>query len=142
MIVERFRPEHLEALVVQDAQAFMRPIFSNPKYAQDIAKMESYTAFIDGRPVAIAGILPIWEGRAECWAIIAQDIGRAGMRKFHRAALAFLDASPLRRMEAFCDANFVQAHRWLLMLGFEYEGAARKYSPDGRDCLRFARVKS
>lgn len=138
MIVERFRPEHLEQLILQPAQEFAG---LNRGHAESLSKTESFAGLIDGRVVACAGVTPLWDGRGEAWALIARDIGAKGMHELHFQAKRYLSGSALRRIEASCDATFMQAHRWLFLLGFKFEGPLRKYTPDGRDCLRFARVK-
>lgn len=141
MIVERFKPEHLESLVLQPAQEFARATVAEKGYGESLAKFDSFTASVDGRVVACAGVIPMWNGRGDAWALIARDIGAKGMHELHYAVLRYIRASSLRRVEACCDATFEQAHRWLMLLGFSYEGPLRKYFPDGRDGIRFAMVR-
>lgn len=141
MLIERFRPEHLQSLILQPAQEWARPSFDDPSYAEQLAKFDSYSGFIDGRIVMCGGITRMWEGRGEAWALIARDVGPSGMHSIHYAVKRYLGAATLRRIEAACDASFLQAHRWLVLLGFKYEGKMEKYTPDGRDCLRFAMVR-
>lgn len=141
MIVERYHPDHLKDLVLQPAQEYARASVESKDYCNALSHSEAYSAFVNGRVVACIGVVPVWEGRGDAWALIARDIGPMGMHKLHFAVRKLINASPLRRIEACCDAGFEQAHRWLLLLGFGYEGPLRKYTPDGRDCLRFARVR-
>lgn len=141
MIVERLRPEHLQALILQPAQEFARASLGKPGYAEALAASEAFAGIIDGRVVACAGVRELWQGRGEAWALIAKDIGAKGMHETHYAVKRYLDESAMRRIEAACDAAFLQAHRWLYLLGFKYEGPLESYTPDGRDCLRFARVR-
>lgn len=141
MIVEPFKPEHLEALVLQPAQVHPYASVADKGYGEALAKHEAYTGFIDGRIVACAGVVPIWDGRGELWALVARDIGKLGMRSLHYGVKRWLGSAAFRRLEAHCDAEFMQAHRWLMLLGFNYEGPLAKFLPDGRDALRFARVR-
>lgn len=141
MIVERLRPEHLEALILQPAQQFARANLEQKGYAEALAQGEAFALLSEGRVVACAGVVPMWEGRGDAWALIAADIGPKGMHEAHYVVRKYLEKSALRRIEAACDAAFLQAHRWLYLLGFAYEGPLAKYTPDGRDCLRFARVR-
>lgn len=141
LLFERFRPEHLNSLVLQPSQASTYADFSNNGYGEALATHESYTGFVDERVAICVGMIEIWEGRAELWALIAHDIGAKSMHSLHYTAKAWLAQCKYRRVEAHCDAEFGQAHRWLRLLGFEYEGPLAKYTPDGRDCLRFARVR-
>ena len=141
MIVMPFKPEHLETLVLQPAQEMARVDIAGKGYGEALAKSDSFTALIDGRVAACAGVIPMWEGRGEAWAMIAGDVGPMGMLRIHHAVKRYLDLNGLRRIEAACDAGFAQAHRWLLLLGFHYEGPLAKYTPDGRDCVRYARIR-
>lgn len=141
MIFEPFKPEHLQALIVQPAQEYARADYQRREYAEALVNGDSYAAVMDGRVVACVGVLPIWQGRGDAWAIIARDIGPKGMHALHYEVRKRLQNVNLRRIEAACDAAFLQAHRWLYLLGFKYEGPLAKYTPDGRDCLRFAMVR-
>ncbi|KAF7958209.1 hypothetical protein AWV80_01170 [Cupriavidus sp. UYMU48A] len=76
------------------------------------------------------------------WAVIAADIGGSGMLALTRAVRRGMDVCTAQRIEVEVDSYFPQAHRWVQMLGgFEWEGRMRKYTPDGRDCDRYARVR-
>jgi RimJ/RimL family protein N-acetyltransferase len=142
MNIEPFKPEHFDTLILQPAQEYARPNLENRGYGEALASRgDAFTGFIDGRVVGCVGVLPMWEGRAEAWALLARDVGLRGMREVHNAVLRYLEMCPYRRLEAHCDADFPQARRWLEMLGFEFEGPLRAYKPDGKDCLRFARIK-
>jgi RimJ/RimL family protein N-acetyltransferase len=86
----------------------------------------------------------MWAGRAEAWAFIAGDVPRRAWPALHRAVMRTLDSVAaelgLRRIEASCAHGWPPGRRWLLLLGFEEEGLARCYAPDGRDFWRFARI--
>lgn len=140
MIVEPFRPDHLERLVLQPAQEYARASLENKAYGEALVGPHSFAGLIDGRVVACAGVVPMWEGRGDAWALIANDVRPKGMLQIHFAVRRFLKMSGFRRIEAACDVGFPQAHRWLALLGFGYEGLLKAYTPDGRDCLRFARI--
>lgn len=141
MIVERFKPEHLENLVLQPAQEYARATLAEKGYGDSLAKFDAFSALDGARVIACAGVIPVGEGRGEAWALIARDIGARGMHELHYAVRRYLKGSDLRRVEACCDATFEQAHRWLMLLGFSYEGPLRKYFHDGRDGIRFAMVR-
>lgn len=140
MIIEPFKPEHIENLLIQPAQAFMRPLMSNPDYGRTLAMGPAYSALEGGLVLGCAGVIPLWDNRAEAWALMGADLKRHFVR-IHRAALRFLDGCPIRRIEAHCDADFCDAKTWLELLGFQYEGFMRAFTPDGRDALRYARVR-
>lgn len=92
-----------------------------------------------GDIMAIAGFVPIWEGRALVWAMLSQDAGKHFI-KIHKAVKKALVECPFRRVEATVDIGFKAGHRWMKMLGFKPEGYMRAYTPDGKDQMLYARV--
>jgi RimJ/RimL family protein N-acetyltransferase len=141
MQIVPYKPEHLTNLLLQPAQAYMRPFFDDPQYGRALAiPGKAFTAIECDRVLGCAGLIPYWEGRAEAWSLLANDI-KGNFVPIHMAALRFLDSCGFRRVEAHVDADFGCAKRWMDMLGFQYEGPLKAYTPDGRDCLRYARVR-
>ena len=103
----------------------------------------AWTALVGGEPAACAGVAPLWPGVAEAWSFAGAAIGREALA-FHRAvARGLADAERdlrLHRVQAACRADHVRGRRWLALLGFEEEGLMRRYGPEGRCFVRFARV--
>lgn len=97
------------------------------------------------RVVASAGIVHKWRGLASIWALIGRDAQphewiaivrrvRAGLEAAHRAGV--------RRIEGQADAEFRPACRMFELLEFdEPRVLLRAYSPLGRDCWLYARVR-
>lgn len=142
MEIRPYTAADMHALLIQPAQAVMRPILLSNGYPEALEPLESFTGLIDGRVVVCAGLCPLWAGNVRAWAVIAGDIGGVGMVALTRAVRRGLDVCQARRIEVEVDSEFKQAHRWVEMLGgFEWEGRMRKYTPDGRDCDRYARVR-
>ena len=140
MIVVPFERWHLERMVIQQRQQGLEHLLTNEVFAA-LVGCQSYTA-LDGEEVlACAGVLEVAPGRAAAWAYISQDVGRR-MRGVTRAVKGFLDMAQYRRIEMDVDCEFPQAHRWARMLGFEMECERRRsFTPDGRDCALYARVR-
>jgi hypothetical protein len=136
-----YQADHLEKLMLQPSQAGVRKYFGNPEYGKMLELPGLAFTATDGDAVlAMAGVLPRWEGRAEAWALLAGDLTRHFVQ-IHRAVLRFLDATDIRRIETAVDANFPAGLAWVELLGFKNEGLMPGYTPEGRDCYRFARVK-
>jgi len=93
-----------------------------------------------GTIIAIGGLIPLWENRAQAWMLIAGDL-KTNMIGLHRGVKKFLAKAPYRRIEATVDIGFKEGYRWLKMLGFEIEGYMKAYRPDGGDMMLFARVR-
>lgn len=144
MKIVPFLAEHLQALHLQPAQAWMQPLVDAPEYAQTLARADSYTALAWNRVVAVAGIVTIWPGRAHLSALLAADLACDNQfLLLHRETLRRVEALPHRRIEATVDDNFEEGHRWLGMLGFHLETPIGMdgYMPDGRTSYLYARVK-
>jgi len=136
-----YKAEHLEAMMLQPAQENVRRYFGNPEYGRMLDfPGHAFTAMEGEKVIAMAGVLPRWEGRAEAWALLSGDLKRHFVR-IHRAILRYLETSDIRRIETAVDANFKAGIVWAEMLGFKNEGLMPGYTPEGRDCYRFARVK-
>lgn len=144
MKIVPFELDHLKALHLQPAQAWMQPLVDAPAYAQQMAACDSYTALLEGAVVAVAGLVTIWPGRAHLSALISDGFKDSGaFVVLHREVLRRLAASPIARVEATVDGGFEAGHRWMRMLGFRLEtpkGMAG-YMPDGRTSYLYARVK-
>lgn len=142
MIIMPFKKEHFEELSRMPKQAFMKPILSTFGYADELEKQFSFSGLFNNRIVACAGLIPLWENNVRAWAITTTDIGGQSMLAVHRAVKRMLDVRTERRIEVEVDSNFDAGHRWIKMLGgFKWEGRMEKYTADGRDCDRYARVR-
>ena len=142
MKIEPYRPEHLTKLALQPDQQAARVFISEPGYPEMLASTNAFTAIIDGRIVGCAGIMELWKGRGMAWALLTGEIGGENMRRIHFAVKRYLDASTFQRIEATCDVNFAQGHRWLRLLGFTMETPVmRRYRPDGGDEAMYVRIR-
>jgi hypothetical protein len=138
--IRTYQPEDFGALWprIQQAQATFAPALS-PGYADLLAEHggSSWTAEWNDHVVALGGLQEIWEGRAMAWAFLACD---APMLRLTRAVSTLLRASPFRRVECWVDPTFAAGHRWAELLGFELEGLARAYLPDGGDAAIYSLI--
>lgn len=140
MHIMPFEPVHLRALVLQEAQSWMGPMLKSD-YGDTLKRSGPCFSLVDGDEVIVcSGVVNMWENRAQAWALISAGAGQHFVRIF-RAMRSFLDLQDTRRIEATVDANFMQGHRLMRMLGFEYEGMMHAYLPDGRDCCLYGRVR-
>lgn len=143
MNIVAFRPEHVRALELQQAQRYFAGEVSGLEYGQVLASSgQAFTALDGDRVIACSGCVEIWDNRAMAWALVSKDAGRH-MLGVHRAVSGFLSAAKWRRIEATVDVGFDAGMRWMALLGFHQETREpmRAYRPDGGDCYLFARVK-
>lgn len=140
--VEPFAPEHLARIALQPHQQPMRAFIQTPGYGEMLAQTDAFSAFIGERVIGCAGVMTLWEGRGTAWALLAGDLGAENMRRVHYAAKRYFEACTLRRIEATCDVNFREGHRWLTLLGFTLETPVmRGYRPDGGDESMYVRIR-
>jgi RimJ/RimL family protein N-acetyltransferase len=142
MNVAELRAEHLDRLSVQPSQAWALPLLRGPGYVDSLlADGDAWVVEHGERVVAAGGIVRLHAQHGEAWTLIAPDAG-PHMRRIHRLACEVLDGCPLRRVQAYADPEFRPAQRWLRMLGFELEGYCAAITPQGRDMLLFARIRT
>ena len=103
------------------------------------------TVTINGRPVAIFGLLIQWRGVATAWSVTDDRIEDAP-KDFHKVVLEMIEEYTrvfhIWRLQFNVVANYRQGVKWAEALGFENEGLMRKFDPKGRDYYRFARVRN
>lgn len=135
-----FKAEHLAAIQLQSAQAYLSDWVSEAQGEALAAQDNSYTALCKGKPLAAAGMIPQWQGRTICWAFIG-DVTQAQFLAIHRATKKIIDGCYAKRLEMTVDCDFAQAHRWARLLGFKMEAPRMEaYNPNGGDCSLYARV--
>lgn len=141
MKIDPFTPADMKELLERPSEACMREALSNEAYIAALAKHEAWTLRIGGVVMACAGIVPMWPGRFELWAVVASDIGRIGMLRLHRAVQRFLETRH-GRLEACVVAHFEAARRWVELLGFHCDTPRpmTAYLPDGSDAYLYSRV--
>ncbi len=139
--IEKLRPDHIRDIQLQDPQSFLQSALT-AEYAEELCAQAgvAWAAVADGRTIACAGLLEMWPGRAQGWALFSA----AALGNFvgiHRMAKRVLCDSAWQRVEVTVDAGHAAGVRWAERLGFTLEGRMRKYTSDGRDCLLYARVE-
>jgi hypothetical protein len=140
--IARMKPEHFAGFRLQAKQSTLAGNLCDPDYILSLCESgNAYAALVDNRAIAFGGCLELWRDRAYLWSLIGEDAG-PHMRTLVRAAAGYLEAAPWRRIEAAVVCDFPQGHRLIKMLGFEFEGRMRAYSPDGADHDLYARIKN
>ena len=138
-----FQPEHLEGLRLQRAQRHLKPLLAIPEYGRQLVTPYSWTGVANGAVVGCAGLLPQWPGRAIAWALLTPQLDARQFLRAHlrvRRVIETAQRDGMRRIEASVDAAFDAGHRWALALDFAPEGLMRRFSPEGRDHLLYARI--
>lgn len=140
--VRTFEPGDEAAMVLNDQQmATLAGVDWRASLLHAAKVGPVWTVEMGHRVIAVAGLSPQWQGRAVLWCYIATGIPKRIWPALHRAALRGLAARDERRIEAQTYVGWAPGERWLRMLGFECEGMARGFAPNGADCSSWARVK-
>lgn len=141
MKIVALKPEHILAVQLQPAQDFAMP-FVTERQAVDIAAARGigWTAMDGDQVLACAGIVHVHDERGLAWSMISEGALRQ-FKTIHRVISRVVDSAPWRRVEMIVDCEHAAGRRWAERMGFEQEGRMRAYTPDGRDCFLYARVK-
>lgn len=102
----------------------------------------AFTAFKYNRPVAIVGIVFIWQGVGEMWSIFDNQ-AREYPTTMMRVGLDFSDIAMrylhLHRLQITVRTDDNRAIRFAEAIGFKTECVMQKFGPDGVDYLLMAR---
>ena len=89
------------------------------------ARGVAFTGVVDGEILACAGVVILWPGMGEAWALVTPRI-KDHKFFFHRTTLQYLDLiaqeNHLDRIQANVQKDFGAGHRWAMSLGFRPEG--------------------
>ena len=138
--VETFRPDHYIALLREEPERIGLPTHeaSAAVYAE---RGPAFTGFVDGRIAVCAGIMLLWNGVGEAWALV-NGHGRQHLVFVHRAIRGVMQAvirqHCLHRLQVEIPETSMDARRWLKLLGFTFEHSALLYGPGGETYLRYS----
>ena len=129
-----FEPPHLRAVAPQCAQAEHTAYVETLEMAALVQPGAAFTAKEDGMVLGCAGVVPLWPGVGQAWAVFSDDLlehpvalTRSSERALERIAAAY----DMRRIQATVRDGHGRGARWLSFLGFELEGLLVNYGPGG-----------
>jgi hypothetical protein len=141
MIVEPFKPYHIDVLRAQGVQsAQLRAVSHVPDTYASVPPGPAVTVRDGDHILICGGINNYAPHRGMCWALLSPDAGKH-MLWLTRAVKRFIEIHPWRRLEATVEEQFGAGCKWVELLGFEFEGRMRGFGDDGETHLRYARVK-
>lgn len=138
--VLRFQKEHVSQIRQQERDLVENADFKPEHYAAFETQKYSYSIEISGRVMVCCGVVQLWPGRGEAWALIDRETKKYFVQLFKvmRDLLAGVECP---RIEAAIRHDFPQGHRLIRLLGFELEAPLmRKYGVTGEDYTLYARV--
>jgi hypothetical protein len=104
-----------------------------------LEKQNSWTAVIDGSPVACGGTIQHWPGRHQGWMYLNKASGKH-MRWL--TAMVFNKLNSIEgRLEISVRCDFALGHKWAKMLGFRVETERMvRFGPEGEDHTGYVRI--
>jgi hypothetical protein len=107
----------------------------------------SYTTLWNDVIVGVGGAVMMWEGVWEFWLILTKDSkldgahGIVAFETIRRKIDEIIEENNIVRAQAVVRLDFPRGIKMLEALGFQAEGYMKKYTPDGCDVYRYAKVK-
>jgi hypothetical protein len=140
--VEPFRLEH----VTQNEWMGESPLscLSNEVLQNMSHNDRGFTAKVDGKVVAVAGILLLWPGVAHAYSYLTVHSKTAYKFSLHksvnRGITTLQQLNNLHRLETLVELGYENGYRWVEALGFTCEGPLLNYTTDKKSFMRFARL--
>lgn len=97
-----------------------------------------------GNIVWIAGMYQISKHAAEAYFLTGEgfvEAFRETPKLFIKSLRKAIKEAPFPRVQCYCNADFLEAEKLILLMGFEYEGTLRKASVEQKDIKLFSVVK-
>jgi hypothetical protein len=140
-----FHVEHLDRFEGKVGGEWLSPDVDLKQVLAIYAKQGTlFSVIVGDKVVAVGGLLPLWKGVGEVFANFSPE-GEHYMKSIHRAAKGIIAAAladGFWRIQTNILAGFEKGILWVEGLGFVQEGPPmRKYSPSGKDMLRYVIVK-
>jgi len=101
----------------------------------------AWTLRVDGNIVGCGGVMLLWSGVGEAWVMpnaLAAEYPLACFRTICQGLQHAITAHNLRRVQSVVHESVPAEQRWVVRLGFEFEGVMRGYGPGGETYLRYA----
>ena len=135
-----FKPEHIFEIENPDDSGGLVQSVEHAVQLGEASGDQAFTVRVHGKTVLCGGVVHYWAERGEAWALIDEN-AKPYFAAIHRAARKFFDECPITRIEASIPLNFEAGHRWIYLLGFDFECNRRCFMPDGSTWSLYARVK-
>jgi len=139
-----FVPEHFDHLDYnhKEISVLAKGYDIKSMIAQQARMGTAFTVFRYNRPIAVVGIVFIWEGVGEMWSVLdnqAREIPATMLRvgiSFSDIAMRYLC---LHRLQITVRTDDNRAIRYAQAIGFKTECVMQKYGPDQVDYLLMTR---
>jgi predicted dehydrogenase len=107
--------------------------------SSSVLKNPCWTMEEDGIIYFIGGVHPVHPYRYIMWAFLSKFAGNKLLRITKEVMRNIMTYSNVR-LETVVSTDFDNGHKWVKMLGFEYEGTMKSYTQDGKDMAMYALI--
>ena len=132
----KYRPGDIAAVQCSEPEPFDGWADYAEQQGKGLATVEK-----DGRPVAVMGCLPCWDGVADCFNVIDREAvkgyGRPLSEMSRARILQVMQALGIHRMQATASVTDRQAQVFLRSIGFRRESVLIQGAPDRSDLAMF-----
>ena len=114
-------------------------------YPEMFSPETSYAGLVDGKIIAVGGVVLFWDGVGEAWLILTKDIldyKLTAYRHIREMVGLAIKHFKLRRLQITVRTDFERAVKMAEKIGFVREGLMIGYCPDGCDAYIYAMVKN
>jgi len=104
----------------------------------------SVSIYSGDKLIMLAGIVPMWCGVGELWALVDEDIMtyyRRDPRAFIKAVRMWMALTPYHRVQTPVREGFDAGTRFARFFGFKPEGLMTAYGPKRENYFRYAYVR-
>jgi RimJ/RimL family protein N-acetyltransferase len=143
--IRPFKAQDMLEIISGETKEYGLDLYSNEQVAEQTERDGlSVTGLVDGEIVGCGGIRKMWDGVGECWLILSPEVDKYPLSAYiciKQGIEKLIDENNFIRLQAWGRLDFPQAHTLFKHLGFKPEGTAKKYTPDGVDCILYAKVR-
>lgn len=131
--------EHLIELYDEPSNRFLKDWIQSG-FAKEMMKSGLAGTFND-KVVVCGGFVECWTNRAQIWSVWSRECKNNFVPIF-RGLKKLIHSQKYNRIEFAVPVYLTSAHRRAKLLGFEVEcELAKKFLPDGSDCVLYALVR-
>ena len=145
MIIIDFQGDHARTLYDGNLNSEKnRPAIEISQFMDEVVVQDlCFTGIINEEIVACGGIYPMWDGVGEAWFIGSKLVYKHPIlitKTIRQYLNKLMNIKNFHRVQAYVKQDWEQAKRWIELVGMQKEGMVRKFSPDGRDHILYAKV--
>jgi len=128
------RPEDSKRAIIRDSR----------EWKDIVDKSVAYTLMCDDEILCCGGVCFYRKQFGEAWILCsrkAEEHPVATVRATKRVIDDIMKTHDMYRIQATVQCDWVEAQKFIKLLGFKWEGTLRRYGPDRSDYFMYSRIK-